>query len=538
MDRLESWKIDLTNRPVMDEMSKVKQLNMTGQTEELFEGWRHDWDELVTVKLPNLEELLFDAEDYIDKYRFNKAKEVQRNIESKLVEIENEIEKIISELNELVSSEEKNRMEIEKLKEEYRETKKSLLAHRHSFGKAESNLETQLDDIMLKIQEFDEKTESGNYLEAREIVLTIKNLLETIQVKMDRIPQLLVECQTIMPNQISEIKEGYYEMAQQGYYLEHIPLEEKLEDFERDLEDYIGYLEGTEITVVEKGLKEFKESVELMYDLLEKEVHAKRYIHEQGNRTKELLETIHEDNYDLKQEILHVQQSYHLTGSELEVHHQLELQLLVLDKRLQVLEEKIKNNASAHTLISEELKEIKDELDTVRDGQINYVDKLLDLRKDEMAAREQIKDLGKKITETVRLVSKSNIPGLPEEYKYLFDDGNESIQNLVLKLEEKPLDIHAVQQYLEVAVLTIEKLTNKTNEMVENVILAEKVIQYGNRYRSKYQSVAKGLLEAEKSFRRFDYQSALEQAATSIEEIDPGAMKKIESDLSESQLTQ
>ena len=37
MDRLEVWKIDLMNRPVLDEMSKVKQLNMTGQTEELFE---------------------------------------------------------------------------------------------------------------------------------------------------------------------------------------------------------------------------------------------------------------------------------------------------------------------------------------------------------------------------------------------------------------------------------------------------------------------------------------------------------------------
>ncbi|MDF2791644.1 MAG: septation ring formation regulator EzrA, partial [Neobacillus sp.] len=34
MDRLEAWKIDLFNRPILDEMSKVKQLNMTGQTEE------------------------------------------------------------------------------------------------------------------------------------------------------------------------------------------------------------------------------------------------------------------------------------------------------------------------------------------------------------------------------------------------------------------------------------------------------------------------------------------------------------------------
>lgn len=74
MDRLEAWKIDLLNRPILDELSKVKRLNMTGQTEELFERWRNQWDDVVTVKLPNLEEMLFDAEEYIDRYRFQKAK--------------------------------------------------------------------------------------------------------------------------------------------------------------------------------------------------------------------------------------------------------------------------------------------------------------------------------------------------------------------------------------------------------------------------------------------------------------------------------
>ena len=61
-------------------MQKVKQLNMNGQTEERFEKWRNDWDEVITEKLPDLEELLFDAEEFIDKYRFKKAKAVQQEI--------------------------------------------------------------------------------------------------------------------------------------------------------------------------------------------------------------------------------------------------------------------------------------------------------------------------------------------------------------------------------------------------------------------------------------------------------------------------
>ena len=110
--RLEAWKIDLFNRPILDEMSKVKQLNMTGQTEELFERWRNQWDDVVTVKLPNLEEMLFDAEEYIDRYRFKKAKAVQQEISRNLQETEDQIKKILEELHELVGSEEKNRVKL------------------------------------------------------------------------------------------------------------------------------------------------------------------------------------------------------------------------------------------------------------------------------------------------------------------------------------------------------------------------------------------------------------------------------------------
>ena len=74
-DRLEEWKIESNNRPVLDELQKVKKLNMNGETEERFERWRSIWDEIISVKLPDIEELLFESEDFIDRYKFKNAKE-------------------------------------------------------------------------------------------------------------------------------------------------------------------------------------------------------------------------------------------------------------------------------------------------------------------------------------------------------------------------------------------------------------------------------------------------------------------------------
>jgi septation ring formation regulator len=528
IDRLEQWKIDIMNRPVLDEMSKVKQLNMTGQTEVLFERWRNEWDEVVTIDLPNVEEYLFDAEEYIDKYRFKRAKEVQSKIDQKLAKTESKINKILAELNELVGSEEKNRMEIEQLKEAYREARKNLLAHRYSFGKSETQLELLLDSVVIQFELYEEKTVNGNYLEAREEVLLIKEKLEDIAMKMDIIPELLTECQSGIPAQISELKEGYRGMVEQGYYLEHISIQDETERLETELASYLSSIEKLDIIEVQSGVQVIKQTIDVLYDLLEKEAHAKSYITKNEIQTANMLELAHQSSELLKAETKVVQQTYHLKEIELEQSRQLDKRLSDLSNRYLVIKYKIEQNETAHTLLGEELQDIKDELESVQSEQIAYKEKLQMLRKDEMVAREKITYIKKRMNECLRLVAKSNIPGLPEDYKYLFEDAQEAIQNVILQLEQKPLDMQAVQQYLELAVLTVEKLTQRTNDLIENVALAEKVIQYGNRYKSRYPSVANGLQKAEQEFRGFNYQEALEQAATAIEEIEPGALKRIE----------
>lgn len=528
IDRLEAWKMDIVNRPVLDEMSKVKQLNMTGQTEELFERWRTEWDDIVTAQLPNVEEYLFDAEEFIDKYRFNKAKQVQKEIDKYLTEIEENIKKLLNELNDLVGSEEKNRTEIEELKDIYRENKKTLLAHRHTYGKAADLIEKQLDESFAKIQDFNEKTESGDYLEAREIVLTIRAELNQVNEKMEVIPTFMVECFSKIPAQLKELKDGYKDMLEQGFILEHIQVEKEVERLEEAIKGYAILIEQTEINDVQKGISEVKDSIDLLYDLLEEEVHSRHFIDQQDEPTRNMLITNREINKQLKNELEIVRQSYHVSEKDIEVQSQLDKKLTQLFKRFEVLEHKILSQTIAHSILKAELDEIRSQLEEVEDEHASFAEKLQMLRKDEMSAREKVKELRKKIAETVRLVSKSNVPGLPQDYKYLMQDAKESIENVMAKLEEQPLNIQTIQQYLEVAVLTVDKVVNTTDEMIETIVLVEKVIQYGNRYRSRYPSVEKGLLEAESLFRGFDYRTALEQAAATIEEIDPGAIKRIE----------
>jgi septation ring formation regulator len=534
IDRLESWKIDLLNQPVPDELSKVKQLNMTGQTEDLFDRWRKEWDEIAATELPDLEELLFDSEEYIDKYRFNKAKEIQLRISTILSETEEKINNILTELNELVGSEQKNRFEIEELQAMYRESRKTLLAHNHTFGSAVKGLENQLDEIVTKFQEFEDKTENGNYLEAREVVLTIKARLDKMNAAMVMIPNMLQECQSGLPAQIAELKAGYQEMIDQTFHLEHLQFESETARLEEELTTLLTQLERIETEEVMLGIENVNDCIDGLYEHLEKEVHAKHFIQKNDAKTKELLEEVVQNNKKLQQETELVQQTYHLSEKDLEVNRTADKQVRLLVERYGQLLHRLQNQQEfAQSILSEELNEIHGSILQLLEEQKKYSETLQALRKDEVVAREKIQEMTLKVGETIRIVTKSNIPGLPHDYHYLLEDAEESIQTVLMKLGEKPLDIPTIHHYLDQSVQVVEKLVNTTTEMMENVVLAEKVIQYGNRYRSRYPSVARGLLEAELAFRTFDYKTALEHAATTINQVEPGAIKKIEEMLKE-----
>ncbi|WP_077214255.1 septation ring formation regulator EzrA [Bacillus dakarensis] len=533
IDHYESWKIDIMNRPVIEQMSRVKALNMTGETEELFEKWRNEWDDIVTTQLPDVEEYLFDAEEFIDKYRFKKVKEVMSAIEEHLNEVEKKIKTLLEQINELVGSEEKNRSEIEELKESYRIMKKTLLAHRHNYGAAEAGLELKLNEMNTHFQEFEELTNHGDYLKARENVLFIQAMQNDIRHKLEVIPSLLVECQSKIPAQLHEIREGYREMVQQGYILDHVELDKEIEGIEEELTTFISSIEEIETDQVEKGVEEIKKIIDGLYDLFEEEVKAKQFIHVHEEETKEMLLTAQEANEMLKDEIEIVKQSYHISDNRLQEQNALEEKLHQLFSRFELLEHKIQNDEMAYSILKEELNGIRDQLEEIHQELINFDENLKTLRKDELAAREKVQELTKKIAESIKLVSKNNVPGLSKDYLELLQDAKESIENVKIKLEEQPLDIPTVQKYLDIAVMTVDRIFNATTEIVETVRLVEKVIQYGNRYRSRYASVDEGLKEAEQSFRGYDYHSALEQAASAIEEIEPGALKKIESILSE-----
>ncbi|AHN22911.1 septation ring formation regulator EzrA [Lysinibacillus sphaericus] len=535
--QLENEKLQIQNNPINEEISKVKSLNMNGETEEMFERWRNSWDEVIDVHMTKIDSLLFDAEDQINRLRFKKATLIEREIEDYIRKCEKDKDKILEELNELIGSEEKNRIEIEQLKEYYRSARKTLLAHQHSFGVALPALEQKLEVFVQKFEEFDVLTSEGNYLQAREIVISLNNESQQTFEYINDVPTILTELQVKLPGAIQELRNGQREMEEQSYYLHHLELTEALDKLEEEFASLKEELAELKLTSVKPRVAEINEEIDRFYDLLEKEVIAKNYVDQNCERLLGSITNVINSTRLVSDEATFVQQSYHLNEKDAEIPKAALKQLEALQRRYDLLAMRVSEEKSAYSSLQEELIEISEELERIHEEQGHLSNTMKKLRIDENKARTQVDNLKKTLQETDRLLNKANIPGIPEEMDARLDEAAEHIYVVMQSLQEVPLNMGTVHNNLNAATLCVEDVHAKAHELIENVMLIERIIQYGNRHRATNPKLNARLKEAEEAFHQFRYAKALEEAGTAVEEMEPGALKRIEAIVAEEAFT-
>jgi|SRR5690625_3197184 len=528
VDYYESWKLDIMNRNIAAELSRIKNLNLQGYTKGKFEDWKEKWENILTNELASVEELLYDTEHTIDRFRFSSAKKLLKQIEQILVKVEKEIEDILNELNELLSMEKNARKEVDLVKPLLNDLRKQLSQNRYQFDRAEIRFEVEFDELDNQLQLYNNYVEEGNYIQAKEIINIVRTRAEELQVELDEFPHLYKQCKNELPAQLDEIYKGLKEMKDEGYRVEHLNFEKEINDYHSRLLDCVEALEKDGTSTVKEIIVEVEERIAEMFQQLEKEAIAKNYVESKLPNYKQSLENFHSQFASTKLEVEDMKQTYFLEDSDLEKYMNLEKMIAQLKEKLDDFAKKMSENKHAHSKLRGELEAGFDQLEEIINEHDLFKKRIHNLRKDETEAREQLEAMNEDIYKTHRLLRNSNLPGIPNFIWTLMDEAKEKNDRVLEALEQQPLDIVEVQKALTSAKNAVANAMENTNVMIDQAQLTEQVIQYANRYRSSYPILAANLMEAERLFRANEYELALEKAASAVEEIEPGALKRIE----------
>lgn len=529
INELETKKFALYDRPVIDELAKVKKLKLTGQTEELFESWRESWDEIASKLFPDLEETILTAEMHVDKYQFRAATNAENDIEQMLVVIEKQMDSIVTGLDELLQSEEKNTQESMATKEKFASLRREVLTRGFKLGNTRSEIERKLDQLAVELSEYDHLTDQGDHLEAREKVKHVQFELEKVAAEMEKVPGLLHETEVALPEDISKLISGNEEMTREGFYLAHLNILSETDRMKETLENVREMIQELDLEEAEEKVAALHKSLDSFYDELEKEVKAKRFVKENRFVISEKIAELVQIADSIANQIEEVKQTYHFGEEELATYLKMSEKLEQQREEYEQVAELLQRNEIAFSAAKDTFMEIELAINEVTLEQDAFMEELRSLRKDELEARDAAESMRKSVISLDRKIERERLPGLPEEYKEWRMHMSESIDKLEDALKEKPLNMKNATQYWQVANEDLYHLTEKTEEMIENAKLVEQVIQYANRYRLANQDLAENLAEAEYHFYTdYQYKKALEIAVTALERVESGAFKKIE----------
>ncbi len=528
---LEDEKLQIQHQPIFEELTKLKRLNMTGETEEKFERWREEWTEVIDVVMPQIDTMLFDAEDAIDRFKFKKASAIEREIFEEIQKCDQKHKQILEELDELMGSEEKNRFEMEAIQEKYRTARQTILAKQFDFGQAFEPLEKKLETFTPQFEEYEKLTEQGNYLTAREIVLHLTKESEEVFKLIDHTPTLLIKLNKTIPATIKDLRNGMRDMEEQQYHLIHLDIEEQLEQIEVQLKELGLEVKELNLQVVEEQLLQIENQMEQFYDLLEQEVRAK------GNLQKEI-----EDGYDRLNHLMHdansaiaeaeaVQRSYQLSVQEAALPENLLRALQEYRIRYEDLLHQYNHPPTTYSVVWEEVEKVLLHIDQSEEELESFTSKIKNLRTDENRVREQLDRLTKQMQESDRLLHRSNMPGIPSDINTRMEEAEEKIYITYESLNEAPIDMESVELQAQEAEIATNDIADEVEQLLANVHLIEEIIQYGNRYRLNDAQLDERLKIAERAFMDYRYTKALEEAMAAVEEVEPGALEKIKQSL-------
>ncbi|MBO0456887.1 septation ring formation regulator EzrA [Enterococcus hulanensis] len=529
LKELDKRKEALFDLPVVEEVDEVKKMHLVGQSQNTFREWNQKWTDVSTKSFAELESQIFEVESQNETFRFMKGKSAIESAERTMTEMEEEVEGIRTGLKELRETEERNSLAVQQALDVFEELKKDLKEKKDSFGPALPEIQKQVKNVEIEFTQFVTLNTSGDPIEAREVLDDAEKHTYEVQATMQKVPTIYEDLEKTFPSQIDELEKTYKKMMAENFVLPEDDFEARLEKVKKHVERSLEDLEKIELSTVETANKETAELIDELYDVLEKEFEAKKYVMTNRKTIGEYIAHASRNNHQLMVELDHTSQSYALNNNELGRARGFQTEIEELERRNRNMDPQIDKHELPYSEVQVFYKDAFKVLDDIETKQVEIDDDLHDLRKGEKEASAKIEKYEFRLRNLKRYVEQQRLPGLPGDYLEFFFVATDRVEELSKSLNKIRINMQEINKLVSLCDEDMEMLDQKTYDLVDAAALTEQMMQYANRYRHTHPEIKSAIENSLELFNKeYRYQDALDEIGTALERVEPGAFKRIE----------
>ncbi|HHB4456422.1 septation ring formation regulator EzrA [Staphylococcus aureus] len=524
-------KNEIETLPFDQNLAQLSKLNLKGETKTKYDAMKKDNVESTNKYLAPVEEKIHNAEALLDKFSFNASQSEIDDANELMDSYEQSYQQQLEDVNEIIALYKDNDELYDKCKVDYREMKRDVLANRHQFGEAASLLETEIEKFEPRLEQYEVLKADGNYVQAHNHIAALNEQMKQLRSYMEEIPELIRETQKELPGQFQDLKYGCRDLKVEGYDLDHVKVDSTLQSLKTELSFVEPLISRLELEEANDKLANINDKLDDMYDLIEHEVKAKNDVEETKDIITDNLFKAKDMNYTLQTEIEYVRENYYINESDAQSVRQFENEIQSLISVYDDILKEMSKSAVRYSEVQDNLQYLEDHVTVINDKQEKLQNHLIQLREDEAEAEDNLLRVQSKKEEVYRRLLASNLTSVPERFIIMKNEIDHEVRDVNEQFSESPIHVKQLKDKVSKIVIQMNTFEDEANDVLVNAVYAEKLIQYGNRYRKDYSNVDKSLNEAERLFKNNRYKRAIEIAEQALESVEPGVTKHIEEEV-------
>lgn len=508
-------------------IEKLTKMKLSGASDDRFNQLKVEYHKQEEEIFSDILRQMRGAEYKNTEFKVFGANKDLKKVNTSLDQFEEKIAEISQGFDELLKSNELNATHSEELQKKYQTLRKQVLTQSFSYGPATDKLEDELSEIANLLDNEKQLTSKGDHIEASQILDDIKIKLGLITDQLKVIEPLFHDLNEVFPGQVDEIKFVFQKLDKQHFKFND-DIVALIQEVQKEIEESNEKLGELNFDAVNTNNEDIKQRIDDLYETLTLEIDGKRDVLKEQKPVLDYLNHAVFQHNRLDKRIQKLQESYILTDKTLDTFKN---NFDTLNEVRREYDSDVQSIADKQVIFSQvrsDFKDIVKELDEIETNEKDINDELNQMLTSEQIARNSVDEYAKRLEIQKKMIEQLRLNGLPDDYLDYFYMVYDEINKLYDDLDADQINMEDISKAVIITQEDLNNLVEKTSKLKYNVQLAEKLLQYANRYATKNKEFSDELAHARSLFDDdYNYQESVDVISKALEEVESGSVDRI-----------
>ena len=518
---------ELKKAQLDDKIKKLEEMKLAGASSDRFNQLKDEYHKQTDQIFSDILSQIRGAEYKNSEFKVFGSANALKKVNTDIDDFEKKINEVSQGFDDLLASNELNATHSEELQRQYQTLRKQVLTQSFNYGPATDKLEDELSEIANLLDKEKELTTKGDHIEASQCLDDVKIKLGLITDQLKIIEPLYHDLNEVFPGQIDEIKFVYQKLTKQ-YYQFQDDIMQLIGEVQSEVEDSNSKLGALNFDAVNTNNEDIKQRIDDLYETLTLEIDGRRDVLKEQKPVLDYLNHAVFQHNRLDNRIQKLQESYILPEKTMKIFND---NFATLNEVRREYDADVQGIADKKVIFSEVRQDFKDivkDLDEIETSEKTINDDLNQMLSSEQIARNSVDEYAKRLEIQKKMMEQLRLNGLPDDYLDYFYMVYDEINKLYDELDADQINMEDISKQVIVTQEDLDNLVEKTGKLKYNVQLAEKLLQYANRYANKDTEFDDQLTRARALFDDdYNYDDAVETISKALETVEAGSVDRI-----------